>query len=147
MPFSFYLYFNGLYFNGCHLLMAGTSNMHKSQLPFLNYMRGGGDKVFCQMKFCKMSVKFHGNFVKSCTFAKFDYREIFFPTSHTWNYSIDSIKLKLKCTVQRKLTGVLSGINRQLMICQSVAWYFFFKFKEPWPFKFKKTFFSGLINF
>jgi hypothetical protein len=31
---------------------------------------------------------------------------------------------KLKGTVQRKLTGVLNGINRQLMIGQSVAWYF-----------------------
>jgi hypothetical protein len=33
------------------------------------------------------------------------------------------------------------------MICQSVAWYFYFFLKEPWPFKFKETFFSGLINF
>jgi hypothetical protein len=24
---------------------------------------------------------------------------------------------------------------------------FFVKFKEPWPFKFKETFLSGLINF
>jgi hypothetical protein len=30
----------------------------------------------------------------------------------------------LKGTVQRKLTGVLSSINQQLMISQSVAWYF-----------------------
>jgi hypothetical protein len=30
-----------------------------------------------------------------------------------------------KGTVQRKLRGVLSGINQQLMISQSVAWYFF----------------------
>jgi hypothetical protein len=46
------------------------------------------------------------------------------------------IIIMLKGTVQRKLTGVLSGINRQLMISQSVTWYFF-KFKEPLPFKFK----------
>jgi hypothetical protein len=41
-------------------------------------------------------------------------------------------KASVKGTVQRKLTGVLSGINRQLMISQSVAWYFYL-FKEPWP--------------
>jgi hypothetical protein len=48
--------------------------------------------------------------------------------------------------LSKKLTGVLSGINRQLMISLSVAWYFF-KFNEPRSFKFKQTFLSGLMNF
>jgi hypothetical protein len=52
----------------------------------------------------------------------------------------------IKWTVQRKLTGVLSGINRKLMI-SSIAGGYFFKFKGPCPFKFKIAFFSVLINF
>jgi hypothetical protein len=34
-----------------------------------------------------------------------------------------------KGTVQQKLTWVKSGINQQLIICQSVAWYFYFILK------------------
>jgi hypothetical protein len=43
-----------------------------------------------------------------------------------------------KGTVQRKLTWVKSGINRQLMICQSVAWYFFLNLKSLGPLNSKK---------
>jgi hypothetical protein len=45
----------------------------------------------------------------------------------------------LKGTVQRKLTWVKSGINRQLMICQSVPWYFFI-LKSLGPFNSNKSF-------
>jgi hypothetical protein len=40
---------------------------------------------------------------------------------------------ELKGTVQRKLTGVLSGINQQLKISQSVAWYFYLNLKGLGP--------------
>jgi hypothetical protein len=43
-------------------------------------------------------------------------------------------------TVQRKLTWVKSGIKRQLMMCQSVAWYFYFILKSFEPLNVKNTF-------
>jgi hypothetical protein len=46
----------------------------------------------------------------------------------------------VKGTVQQKLTGVLSGINRKLMI-SSINFYGFF------PFKFKGTLVGALQNF
>jgi hypothetical protein len=50
--------------------------------------------------------------------------------TQSWNFLRNPKALYcLKGTVQRKLTGVLSGINRQLMISQSVAWYFFFNLR------------------
>jgi hypothetical protein len=44
--------------------------------------------------------------------------------------SLSPIPIQIKGTVQRKLTGVLSGINRMLMICSSVAWYFYLNLKS-----------------
>jgi hypothetical protein len=32
-----------------------------------------------------------------------------------------------------------------ILFQKSVAWYFLFYFKGPWPFKFKEMFFSGLL--
>jgi hypothetical protein len=55
--------------------------------------------------------------------------------------------LNFKGTVQRKLTGVLSGINRKLMISAIVAGYFFKKIFWFCPFKFKETVFGVLHNF
>jgi hypothetical protein len=52
-----------------------------------------------------------------------------------------------KGTVQRKLTGVLSGIHRKLMISSIVAGYFYFIFFMFCSFKFKETVFSVLRNF
>jgi hypothetical protein len=52
-----------------------------------------------------------------------------------------------KGTVQRKLTWVLSGINRKLMNSSIVAGYFYFIFFMFCPFKFKETVFSVLRNF
>jgi hypothetical protein len=49
----------------------------------------------------------------------------------------------IKGTVQRKLTGVLSGINRMLMICSSVAWYFYLNLKSLGPLNFKKHFLAA----
>jgi hypothetical protein len=45
-----------------------------------------------------------------------------------------------KGTVQLKLTGVLSGINRMLMICSSVAWYFYLNLKSLVPLNLIKRF-------
>jgi hypothetical protein len=42
------------------------------------------------------------------------------PLGLDWNFGT------VKGTVQRKLTWVLSGINRQLMTCHCSAGYFFF---------------------
>jgi hypothetical protein len=47
---------------------------------------------------------------------------------------------EFKGTVQRKLTGVLSGINRKLMIDQSVAWYFCLNLKSHGPLNLNKRF-------
>jgi hypothetical protein len=55
--------------------------------------------------------------------------------------------LRYKGTVQQKLTGVLSGITRKLMISSIAARYIFLKFKGPCPFKFKGALFGVLINF
>jgi hypothetical protein len=48
---------------------------------------------------------------------------------------------KVKGTVQRKLTGVLGGINRKLMICHCSDGYSFFNLKGS-LFKKQKHFFS-----
>jgi hypothetical protein len=48
--------------------------------------------------------------------------------------------LQFKGTVQRKLTGVLSGINRKLMISTIAAGFFFFNFKGLVLLKLKKHF-------
>jgi hypothetical protein len=56
---------------------------------------------------------------------------------------VDSVSEKLKYfkgTVQRKLAWVQSGINRQLIICQSVAWYFYFILKDLGPLNLMKRF-------
>jgi hypothetical protein len=45
-----------------------------------------------------------------------------------------------KGTVQRKLTGVLSGINRKLMICHCSDGYSFFNLKGLRSLKSKKLF-------
>jgi hypothetical protein len=50
-----------------------------------------------------------------------------------------------KGTVQRKLTGALSGINRKLMISSFVAGYLKKNFGFC-PFKFKETLFCVLQN-
>jgi hypothetical protein len=47
-----------------------------------------------------------------------------------------------KGTVQRKLTGVLSGINRKLMICHCSDGYSFFNLKGLRSLKSKKRVFS-----
>jgi hypothetical protein len=58
------------------------------------------------------------------------------------------MKMSLKGTEQRNLTGVKSGIHRKLMISSIPTGLLFFKLKGTCPFKFKKkTFFSILINF
>jgi hypothetical protein len=48
--------------------------------------------------------------------------------------------LHIKGTVQRKLTGVLSGINQQLMISQSVTWHFYLNLKGLGPLNLNKRF-------
>jgi hypothetical protein len=53
----------------------------------------------------------------------------------------------IKGTAQRKLTGVLSGINRKLMISSIAAGYFLKKFEGSCPFKLKETLFGVLQNF
>jgi hypothetical protein len=45
-----------------------------------------------------------------------------------------------KGNVQQKLTWVKSGINGQLMICHSVAWYLFLNLKSLGPLNLKKRF-------
>jgi hypothetical protein len=50
------------------------------------------------------------------------------------------LKFHFKGTVQRKLTGVLSGINQQLMISQSVAWNFYLNLKGLGPLNLNKLF-------
>jgi hypothetical protein len=50
----------------------------------------------------------------------------------------------IKGTVQRKLTGVLSGINRKLLISSIAAGYFFLNLKGLVPLN---LLFSVLINF
>jgi hypothetical protein len=49
---------------------------------------------------------------------------------------------KVKGTVQRKLTWVKSGINRQLMTCHFSDGYFLKKFKGPSLFKKQDRVFS-----
>jgi hypothetical protein len=49
----------------------------------------------------------------------------------------------LKGTVQRKLKGVLSGINRKLMISSIVAGYFFKNFRGFVPLNLKKHFLAS----
>jgi hypothetical protein len=51
-----------------------------------------------------------------------------------------------KVTVQRKLTGLLSGINAKLRISSIVVGYFFY-FYGFCPFKFKETLFRVLQHF
>jgi hypothetical protein len=46
----------------------------------------------------------------------------------------------LKGTVQRKLTGVLSGINQKLMICHCSDGYYFFNLKGLRSLKSKNVF-------
>jgi hypothetical protein len=52
---------------------------------------------------------------------------------------------ELKGTVQRKLTGVLSGINRKLMICHCSDGYSFFNLKGLRSVK-SKNLFSALTG-
>jgi phage shock protein PspC (stress-responsive transcriptional regulator) len=52
-----------------------------------------------------------------------------------------------KGTLQRKLTGVVSGINRKLMISYIVVRFFYFIFYGFCPFIFKETLFGVLQNF
>jgi hypothetical protein len=46
----------------------------------------------------------------------------------------------LKGTVQRKLTGVLSGINRKLMTCHCSDGYSFYNLKSLGPLNLNKRF-------
>jgi hypothetical protein len=64
----------------------------------------------------------------------------------TYN-ALENGKKMFKGTVQRKLTWVLSGIHRKLMISSIVAGYFYFIFFMFCPFKFNVTVFSVLCNF
>jgi hypothetical protein len=57
--------------------------------------------------------------------------------------SIEQIVNSLKGTVQRKLTGDVSYINRGLPFALN-TWYFIFKFKGNLLFKLKKNGFSGI---
>jgi hypothetical protein len=52
----------------------------------------------------------------------------------------DLVDTKIKGTVQRKLTGVLSGINRKLMICDCSDGYSFFNLKGLRSLKSKNVF-------
>jgi hypothetical protein len=56
----------------------------------------------------------------------------------TVDFSI--IKVNVKGTVQRKLTGVLSGINRKHMICHCSDGYSFFNLKGRRSLKSKNVF-------
>jgi hypothetical protein len=62
--------------------------------------------------------------------------------THKYTCSFNSA-LSLKGTVQRKLTGVLSGINRQLVISQSVAWYYYLNLKGLGPLNLNKCFLAA----
>jgi hypothetical protein len=79
MPFFFnHKCFNYSYFHSFYVSMAGTFNVHKSQLQFL-YMRGV-DIVFCHIKFQEMSAKFCRN-LQNCVllqnFGKFLFNFIY----------------------------------------------------------------------
>jgi hypothetical protein len=75
------------------------------------------DKMIWQAAICK--------FVPSCEL--FIFHTLTVPLH--LNFNNTAKKEVLKGTVQRKLTGVLSGINRKLMICHCSDGYSFFNLK------------------